>query len=266
MSSFNANSQVYNVLTENELSEVLSHYSSEMIFSIVEDGLKRRFMSVPIVSIPNAVGGLEQNFKLIMNTYGYDNQQVLSVREKTYDEIIEMICKEFNLGFTIDDSVDKFSAAFHLYDLFVCNFSNNLITFFANYIYKERSNLFEALGLAEMKKNKDASTIYGRKVYKDIKLAIINANIDFVVSQICAMDIPFYTIIGLIYGNNSELKRYYLSIISANSDFFVNAYVPVLNSDIRSDLLTGIRLKLQELAMMNNQRINSSEIDIVNKD
>lgn len=264
MSSFNTNSQIYSVMTENELSEVLSHYNSEFVFGIVDDAMKKRFQCVPVASVPNVVGAWEQNFKAIMAQYGQEcYEKVSAVRSETYDEIIEMICKEFNLNFTIDDSIDKFSAAFHLYNLFVCNFMDSLITFFANFIYKERANLFESLGLTEMKKNKDSSTIYGKKVYKDIKLAVINANIDFVVTQICAMDIPFYTIVGLICGNNSDLKRYYLSIISANSDFFINAYVPVLNSDVRSDVLTGIRLKLQELAMAHDQTMPVSEMDII---
>lgn len=263
MSSFNANLQAFNVNTENELAEVLSHYSSEFIFSIVGDAMKSRFTSVPIVAMPNVVGAWEQNFKAIIAKYGSDSREkVLYVRNETYDEIIEMICKEFNLNFTIDDNVDKYSAAFHLYNFLVCNFIEDLSIFFANFIYKERNALYESMGLAEMKKNKDSSTIYGKKVYKDIKLAIINANIDMVISQICSMDIPFYTIVGNIFGNNSELKKYYLSIISDNNNFFTKAYIPVLNSDIRADIITNIRFKLQELIMAHDQAVTSSEIDV----
>lgn len=263
MSSFNANLQAFNVNTENELAEVLSHYNSEFIFSIVNEAMKSRFISVPIVAIPNVVGAWEQNFKAIIAKYGSDSrEQVLQVRNDTYDEIIEMICKEFGLNFTIDDSIDKYSAAFHLYNLLVCNFIDNLTQFFANFIYKERNSLYESLGLAELKKNKDSSTIYGKKVYKDIKLAIINANIDMVISQICSMDIPFFTIISGVCGNNSELKKYFLSIISENERFFEKAYIPVMNSDIRPDVITSIRFKLQELIMAHDQALTSSEIDV----
>lgn len=261
MSSFNANAQTFNVLTENELAEALSHYNSEFIFSIVDEAMKSRFVNVPIASVPNVVGAWEQNFKAIISMYGSESHSmVYQVRSDTYDEIIEMICKEFGLNFTIDDSIDKYSAAFHLYNLLVCNFTDNMITFFANFIYKERSNLYENLGLSELKKNKDSSTIYGKKVYKDIKLAIINANIDRVITEICGMEIPFYTIISLICGPNSELKKYYLSIISAGPDFFQKTYVPVLNSDIRPDIITGIRFKLQELVVAHDQAINNSEV------
>lgn len=263
MSSFNANLQAFNINTENELAEVLSHYSSEFIFSIVNEAMKNRFLNVPIAAIPNVVGAWEQNFKAIIAKYGSESKElVLQVRNDTYDEIIEMICKEFGLNFTIDDSIDKYSAAFHLYSLLVCNFTDNLIAFFASFIYKERNALYESLGLSEYKKNKDSSTLYGKKVYKDIKLIVINANIDMVISEICNMDIPFHTIIGNICGTNSELKKYYMSIISDSEGFFQKAYIPVMNSDIRADIITGIRFKLQELIMAHDQAIPASEIDI----
>lgn len=263
MSSFNANSQAYNIATENELAIVLSHYSSEFIFSIVDEAMKSRFSTVPILSIPNVVGAWEQNFKAIITQYGSDShEEVFRVRNETYLEIINAICKEFDLNFTIDDSIDIYSAAFHLYNLFVCNFIDNLTTFFANFIYKERAYIYESLGLADLKRSKDTSTIYGKKIYKDIKLSVINANIDMVISEVCKMDIPFYSIISTICGNNSELKKYYISIVSANTDFFNKSYVSVLNSDVRSDIITNIRFKIQEIAMMHDQTNNNAEIEI----
>lgn len=261
MSSFNANSQAYNVMTENELAVVLSHYSSEFVFSIVDEAMKSRFNGVPIVAVPNVVGAWEQNFKAIRSQYGVEsNEEVLRVRNETYREIIDTICKEFSLNFTVDDTVDLYSAAYHLYDLFVCNFSDNMTSFFANFIYKERGSLYDSLGLANMKKNKDSSTIYGKKIYKDIKLAVINANIDMVVSNVSSMDIPFHSIIGTIYGNNSDMKRYILSIVSADNEFFGRAYIPVLNSDIKPEVITAIRFKLQEIAIAHDQTMSTTEV------
>lgn len=264
MSSFTANSQTYNVITENELAVVLSHYSSEFVFSIVKNAMDSRFQFVPITAMPNVVSAWEQNFKAIRDQYGSDsNEEVMRVRNETYREIIDTICKEFGLNFTIDDSIDLYSAAYHLYDLFVCNFMNSMTNFFANFIYKERASIYDSLGLAELKKNKDSSTIYGKKIYKDIKLAVINANIDRVITEVCNMNMAFHSIIPNIYGNNSELKRYILSIVSATPDFFERAYVAVLNSDIRSDVITAIRFKLQDIAIMHDQVTGAENISVV---
>ena len=264
MSSFTANSQAFNIATENELAEVLSHYSSEFIFSIVDKAMKSRYEGIPIATMPNVVGAWEQNFKAIIAQYGEGSTgEVFRVRNETYREIIDTICREFGLNFTIDDSVDLYSAAFHLYNLLVSGFTENMTAFFANYIYKERANIYESLGLADLKKNKDSSTIYGKKVFKDIKLAIINANIDMVISQICGMDFPFHAVIMTICGANSELAKYYLTIVSADSDFFEKTYISMLNNDIRPEIITNIRFKLQELAMVHDQ-LGNSEIDVAN--
>lgn len=260
MSSFTANSQTYNVVTENELVEVLSHYNSDFVFSIIDQCLKYRFMNVPVTQYPNVVAGWEQNFKAIIAQYGDSSrEEVMRVRNETYREIIDTICKEFNMSFTIDDMVDLYSAAYHMYELMVSNFTDNMVTFFANFIYKERSYIYDSLNLAEMKKNKDSSTIYGKKIYKDIKLAVINANIDAVVTGVCSMDIPYHLIISTIFGNNSDKKKFIMAITAGGADFFQTAYVRVLNSDIRADIITAIRFKLQEIAMIHDQATTDIE-------
>ena len=260
MSSFTANSQTYNVVTENELAEVLSHYNSDFVFSIIDQCLKYRFMNVPVTQYPNVVAGWEQNFKAIIAQYGDSSrEEVMRVRNETYSEIIDTICKEFNMSFTIDDTVDLYSSAYHMYELMVSNFTDNMVSFFANFIYKERSYIYDSLNLTEMKKNKDSSTIYGKKIYKDIKLAVINANIDTVITGVCSMEIPYHLIISTIFGNNSDKKKFIMAITAAGSDFFQTAYVRVLNSDIRADVITAIRFKLQEIAMIHDQATTDIE-------
>lgn len=257
MSSFNANLQAYNVASETELAEVLSNYSSEFVYSVVDNAMKVRFQEVPLSTVPNVIAAWEANFKAIVSTYGDEAKaEVARVREETYHEIIKTICTEFGLNFTIDDNVDLYSAAYHLYDFFVSRFTDNLIDFFAYYIYKEKAALYDGLGLTELKKNKDTSTIYGKKIYKDTRLAIINANIDLVMTNVCGLDIPFHQIIGVICGNESAMTRYLLTIVSAGPEFFKNAFVSVVESDIKPDILTHIRLKLQRVAMEREQIVD----------
>ena len=53
----------------------------------------------------------------------------------------------------------------------------------------------------------------------------------------------------------------YRNFADRKADFFQNAYLPVLNSDIRPDIITGIRFKLQEIAIAHDQTVDNSEID-----
>lgn len=249
MSDFIANSQMQNIVTENEVAVVLSHFSSDFVFSIVKNALENRFDVPPFIGPSNVVAAWEQNFKTIIARYdsSESTQQVTQVRNDTYREIIDIICKEFDLSFTISDNVDLYSAAFYLYDFFVCNFSTHLIDFFTNYIYRERNSLYESLGLSEVKKNKDSSTIYGKKIFKDIKLAIINANIDMVVGQIGSFDIPLTYIFNTAI-QDKLVANYMCNLVSENTDFFKISYVRILLTNIRPAYITSIRFKLQEFS------------------
>ena len=69
MSDFISNSNTYNIITETELSEILSHYNSEFVLSVVEEAMNKRFVEYPYIPMPNVVAAWEANFKLIMNKY-----------------------------------------------------------------------------------------------------------------------------------------------------------------------------------------------------
>lgn len=261
MSSFTAN-QMYNVVTENELAEVLSHYSSDFVYSIVDNAIRNRFNTIiNATAIPNVVAAWEQNFKYIESIYGSDSKEkVRYVRNETYREIIDTICREFGLSFTIDDSIDLFSAAYHLYDFFISKFATNIVQFFSSFIYKERSNIYDALGLAELKKNKDGSTTHAKKTYKDIKIAIIYANIDTVINYVCSLDIPFHSIIGMVCGSNSELRNYYLSIVSADQEFFKRAFASIFTSEYRVDAITAIRFEIHSILKSLDQVLTTTDV------
>lgn len=248
MGNFNANN-AYAIATETELATALSHFSSEVVLSIVEEAMKKRFEEMPILSLPNVVAALEANFKAIMIKYSDLPEtavEVPRVRNETYVEIITSICREFGLVFTEDDNIDLYSAAHIMYDFFVCNFMPTMVSFFSNYVYYERNSLYESLNLAEFKKSKDSSTVYGKKVFKDVKLAVINANIDYVVSQISGFDIPLQQIVNIT--RQPYDAAYINSLVNPSNDFYKMAYVSLLNSHLRANIITSIKFKLIEYA------------------
>jgi hypothetical protein len=250
MSDFIANSNMYNINTENEIASVLSHFNSEFIFDIIRDNLEKKF-NYSTINAPNIVISFEQNFKQIMSIYQTNLDEINAVRIATYKEIINIICKSYNLQFNDSDDIDYYSAAMYLYDFLVANFSNYMELFFANYIYKERNAIYDALNLGNMKKNKDSSTLYGKKTYKDIKLAIINANLEYVIQNICVYDIDLHTVLSNIYPDKN-IVNYISNIISPIYDFFKTAYVSVLQSDINAMVLSNIRFKIQNLSIDTN--------------
>lgn len=241
-----------------ELSSVLSHYDSRFIYDIVNDQINKIKSSNISLSKPsNIVAAWEANFNAMREIYGSeDATQIMEVRKESYDEIIDIICQAFNLNFTIED-INSFRTALILYDFFICNINVNIINFFSKFIYNERASLYDSLSLFEMKKNKDSSTLYAKRMYKDIKLAVIIANINKILNEICnSMEFDFYTFVSTVVDENykNELMR----LVSEKGNFFTEIIVPIINNNL-AEYVTGIRLTIQELAISYDQIIYSVE-------
>lgn len=254
-----ANPYQFNIMSETELGEILSHYETEYVLNVVEMAIRARFSPNTILPQPNVVNAWEQNFKQIMATFDSAtyNEKVMHVRNETYREIIAKICKEFSLNFTIDDNVDLYSAAYFLYDFFVANFNAYMVKFFYNHIFKERSNIYDSLGLATYRKSKDSSTSYGKRLYKDIKLAVINANIDMVVGSISGNDIPLDYVINTVMPKDKA--NYMNTLVSDAGDFFKNYYYQILQCDIRPTIITDIRFGLHNIATSHEDQQSENE-------
>ena len=92
----------------------------------------------------------------------------------------------------------------------------------------------------------------------DDKLSLIHANIDIVLDNICAFDIHLYDLIN--YSSlDSKIKEFLInSVVDVNDNIFKTKYVPLyLDKSIRTDIITNIRLKMQEMLMQENNILNS---------
>lgn len=255
MSSFIANTNSYNITTENEISVILSHFEPEYVFNIIRDNISQRFKYNQL-GMPNIVASFESYFKQLISTYT-DVDTINQIQEKrleTYKEIISILCSEFQFSFNYEEIQDYYSSAFYLYSFLVSDFSINLVSFFSNFIIKERNNIYESLKLNDMKKNKDNSTLYNKKIYKNSKLAIINANLDYVIDNICVFDITLSDILNNIYVDKNIVKFLETSILPVQ-DFFKYAYVPVIQSVLKPMLLTDIRLYIQSQSISDDVNI-----------
>lgn len=247
-----ANPYLFNIANEAELTSILSHYDSTYVFDVVDYAIQNRYNPSTVVQQPNVVAAWEQHFMQTKEYYNFPEfiNRIEEVRIATYKEIIIRICTSFNLNFTIEDEVDWYSAAYFLYDLFVSGFNKYMIEFFSKYIYKEKSYIYDSMGLAALKKNKDSSTAYGKRLYKDIKLIVINANIDKVIENLCGIDIDLGSIITTIFPRDKA--NYIASLVSSKGDFYREYYVQLLHTPIRPVVLTEIRFGLQNLSRAND--------------
>ncbi|MCK9198289.1 MAG: hypothetical protein M0P49_01660, partial [Bacilli bacterium] len=113
MSGFIASNIEYNITTETEVAEILSHFNSEYILNVIRDNILRKQNFYPM-NPPNIVMAYDTNFKLLQNNYPEKNMDIENVRIETYKEIIEILCQEYQLQFN-DIDQDYYSTAFYLY-------------------------------------------------------------------------------------------------------------------------------------------------------
>lgn len=243
---FQYNSTLSTINVDNAVASILSKFEPDFIMHIIDDSLKMKFRPY-LPAMPNVVYSFEQTFKMSLDNFESYGQEIDSTRTDTYIHIIRTLCRYYNLEYKEIDQ-DYYSSAYHLYDFLVSNFTEHIISFFANFIMKEKNFIYDSFNMGELKKNKDASTLYSKKMFKNAKLGTIHANVDMVLTNMTSFDINIYMILNNIY-NDQSVARYIDSIVADCGDFYKNFYVPyVLDPLYRSDLITGVKGKLQQFA------------------
>jgi hypothetical protein len=250
----NPNLDLYNISSENNLTELLAHFDSGFVLDIIEDKINmRQYNSMPE---SNIVKSFEENFKYMHEKFPGDGENINLVRTNVYTEVIDILCRGFNLNYALDDSTDLYSAAYYLYDFLVCNFGSTLVNFFTSFIVNNKNSLYNALNLDAYKKNKDSSTIYNKKIYVDPKYVTINANLETVLRYIVTIDITLDNIIQTTY-INPQVVLFLSEIITDKGDYFKDYYCSLLNKpDVLPVILTDIRLQLQKMNTDNSAIID----------
>lgn len=242
------NSTEYNIVGEVECAELLQHFNSDFIFNVIRNSLDNKFKFNAFLPVTNVVGSFEQNFKVMQNNYPSDRDNIIMVRLSTYNQIIDLLCKDYNLQFNNNEDLEHYSVAYYLYDFLVANYKVYMIYFFASFIHKEKNYIYDSLNLEALKKNKDSSTIYGKKVYKDTKIAVISTNLDYVLNNIRSFDIDLDIILNTV--TNKNVASLLLNYISPINDFYKEFYCSAINSEFYPELLTNIRLEIQKLSIV----------------
>lgn len=244
--NFAVNSRVFEIAAEGELANILSHFNSEYIYSSLKTNIAQRMnRHSNVIQMPNFVAAIEQDFTQLKSQYPGEGAEIMQTRIETYKNIIDILCKEYDLTFKDDGNIDYYGAAFCLYDFLVCNFDTYVINFYTTFIIQEANTLYDMMSLGTIKKNKDTSSMYAKKMYEDPKLAAIASNLASVLYQMSGMDIPFYTILS--YSVIDPAKHFLYYIVSPNGDFFKDIYSKYILNDATLPLnVTNIRLELQK--------------------
>lgn len=242
MSNLNSTLE-YDIISDAEVTTILSHFDPDEILGFVDDNLARKHMFYPNNPL-NFVSSLETNFSFVYMNLPSEKERIDAIRDDTYKAIIDKICNYYNLEF-VDNGQDYYTIAFYMYEFFITQFSSNVIKLFTNYIIKEKDYIYNYIGLMNQKKNKDISTTYSKKIHKDLKLAIINANLEYVVDSISLFDISFEDILNLIYTDRNIIELLAYSV-SPKGDLFKDHFRTTVNNEYKAIFLTNMKFALLE--------------------
>ena len=246
----------YDITNEYNLSEMLEHFDSEYIFDVINNKLNNiDFAS--ILPEPNITISFENTFKAWDEKYPGDTDNVRLIREQVYTDIINAICNRFNLRFNAeDDNINRFTAAYYLYDFLVCHRVTYMVNFFTSFIINNKADLVQILSAEDYKRNKDSASTYSKQIYTDQTYGLISANIEQVLGFIAELDITLYNIFQSIYANPSELE-FLDNAFADKGNFFKDFYASILDQPENLPIvIVNIRLALQNLV----GNINSQSI------
>lgn len=252
MSGFIANNSEYNISTDYSMSVILSHFDPEYILRTVKGWIDIKYTE-PMPLISNIIMGYNENFKQLLHTYEnqLNQQEILETRNRIYTDIINLLCKEYNLELNLPeyDQRDLYTPAFYLFRLLVSEFTENVKRFFVNFILKEKNNIYDSFNLDQFRKDKDASTIYNKKKMDNNKLAIIISRLSYVIDNLCVIDVSFADFLDNVY-QDKNLVQYLLSIISPKDDFFRLHVADIFGpkSIVRATLISNITIDLYKAA------------------
>lgn len=260
MIPFITNNKVYELQANNQISSILAMFDNDYLMDIAEDTMNDMFNQFDILPKPNLIDSLENVFKAYSPNYPNqtDQEAILDTRQDAYNSIIKLIMSKyssFGVSYQEDDYTDIFTMAYYIYDFFISKFNFYLVDFFARYLYDQKEDLCNNLGLSIYSKNKDTSTNYGKLAFgEDDFMTLITANLPTVLGSIRSLDsIKDDLIYKYAYGNNDNILELMIYHISTQYGIY-RIYTEILfNPDLYPSVITQIRLRLQMLYNFNEK-------------
>lgn len=258
--AFNPNNRDYEIMTDGELATLLANFNPEFIIDVVNVSLKQIYRPYNF-NVPNMVSSYEIDFKTKLETYPMFSDEITNTRDTILNVITRTLCTYFNLQINPATEMDNYSVAYYLYEVFVSNFTNNLVMFFSSFILKEYSNIFTNLGFVDTKKSKDSTTIYAKRVFVDPKLGIVVSKLDTVLKSLVNLDVNLVMIFDTIYGQNTPLSIALKNTIMDRGDFYKQFFCKyILDESTFATTMTMIELEIQGNAEMTKIDMNKEEI------
>lgn len=237
--------------SERAVTEILSNFDTNFIMDVMEDSLRFKFRPYNTGGI-NFANVIERDLNIAVMTNPSYKDKIDNVKMETHREIIDMICRHYNLSF-VGEQTDLYtsdrlySVSSMMYSIFVSDFTANMIKMFVSYILRNVDYLYNIIDVSEeSKKNKDFNA-YSKKMYVNSKLVAIHSCMDQVLDHIASLDMSLPVL--LQYLTDPDTGNFLASILVDNNDIYKYHYASyIINPVTKPDMFTAIKLTLQQYA------------------
>lgn len=244
------NSMTAQLNTEQGVTEILSHFSSDFIMDVVQDSIVKKFRpyTTPAVNYPLI---LERDFIKIKEANPSYISEIEEVRSETYREIIGKIARAYNLEVSepfMDESDGNmlYSVANVMYTIFVSDFTGRMITLFSNYMIANADSLCRAIDAInkENDEKRKEQNVYSKRIPVDHRIVVLHNNMDKVLDIVSTIDLNLDHLLHNFVDPN--IADFLSSILVDKGDIYKNHYVTYIrDSIIRPDIFTISKLNLQ---------------------
>jgi len=235
-----------NVSNEYSMTQAIQTLDRETIISIIDEQIENP--PSEYMPIPNIVHSIQISFDALKTQYQYDTQNLNQTSNDIYYEIIDKLCQSFDLEFnTMDESIDKYTAAYYLYEFCISNRIHNIISFFVNYIMNNKDGIVYMLKNSCPIKQKSSKLMYGG----DEDYILIANNIVKILETASTLQFTLSDIYMTSYAD-MRIAQFMDNAFADKIDFFHNHfYALVKDQSKRPEIITGIQLMLQQVTAGN---------------
>ncbi len=178
-----------------QISMLLKYYNSDILISQIDQKIANR-NQFDLIS-PNLIDSFENNFNELRKKYPEDINNITDVRERLYIDIINKIQANCGIIDIVDlGGVNIYDLTSVLYSFFISDYVNNIIKLFANFIFTQRTALYNDLNLDQFKKDKDSFyntlVIYGNEQK-------ITASVIMLITKLFRLIFAWNTVIAIQY-------------------------------------------------------------------
>lgn len=232
--------------TDMAIGTILSNFETPWIMHTVQDSLNMKFRPFR-EPMPNFADIVNRQFNTLLEASPDYRDKVEETRRQTLVEIIDALCTYYNLIFVEQydniNTVELYGIAHTMYDILVSRFTDYMVNFFTSYIMNNIDSIYAYLVADDnVRKMKEKDSM--ARSYIDPKFMLIHANLNRVIDNMRAYDIPLETL--LEYFTDQSTAARLSMLLEDTRDIYKFHYAIYLEDDrYRSQLLTAIKLRLQ---------------------